>query len=149
MSEQQNEIVSTRVQTYAFDNGELNFSIDHSKVEAAMTSELVDALIVSALKTLIHRTTSRPKGEGEDATEWLLEALNGGVQAGRFKVTQADKDRATNAMKAFKLAPEQTAKKFQDQYGIEFQNDLEVLSKHYMNVRAAEAAAAKAKASML
>ena len=149
MSTNANEVVSARVQTYSFDNGELTFSVDHKVIEDAITSELIDSLIGVALKTLIHRTTSRPKGQGEDATEWLLEALQGGAAAGRFRVTQADKDRAGNALKGHKMAPEQTEAQFKALYGIEFITDLDLLAKHYMNVRAAKAAAEKAAQSML
>jgi len=149
MSDNKANAVSARVQTYSFDNGELRFSIDHAAVEEAITSELIDSLIATSLKTLIHRSTSRPKVNDVDATDWLLEALQGGAAAGRFRVTDDDKERAKNAMKSFKLAPEQVKKQFVDTYGIEFQDDAEFLSKHYMNVRAKDAADKKAKKLML
>ena len=76
---------SARVQTYSFDNDSLVFSIDHGQVREAVqeTPDLVDALVGLALKTLIHRTSTRPTGKGEDATEWLIEAIAGG-EAGGF-----------------------------------------------------------------
>ncbi len=141
--------VSTRVQTFTFDNGELTFSVDMERVEQGMDSELIASLVGVALKTLIHRTSSRPKGQGEDATEWLLDALQGSGASGRFRVTSEDKDRAATAMKGYKMAPEQTEEQFADRYGITFQNDAEWLAKHYMGVRAAMAKAAKEAKSMI
>jgi hypothetical protein len=151
MKNNTNEVVSARVQTYTFDNGELKFSIDHGVIKEAIALDdsLIDSLVGIALKTLIHRTTSRPKGNGEDATEWMIEAISGGAQAGRFRVTTDDKDRAATAMKGYTMAPEQTEKQFLDKYGVPFQNDADWLAKHYMGVRAAVAAAAKAAKSMI
>jgi hypothetical protein len=149
MSDKTNEVVSTRVQTYTFDNGELTFSIDHAVIERELTTSVVDSLIGIALKTLIHRTSSRPKGNGKDATKWMLEAISGGSAAGRFRVTTDDKERAATAMKGYTMAPEQTEKQFLDKYGVPFQNDAAWLAKHYMGVRAAMTAAAKAVKSMI
>ena len=142
---------SARVQTYSFDNDSLVFSIDHGQVREAVqeTPDLVDALVGLALKTLIHRTSTRPTGKGEDATEWLIEAIAGGEAGGRFRVTSKDKERAANAMKGYKMAPEQTAKQFLDNNGIEYQDDAEWLAKHYMGLRAKKAAEDKAAQSML
>jgi hypothetical protein len=52
-------------------------------------------------------------------------------------------------MKGYTMAPEQTEKQFLDKYGVPFQNDAAWLAKHYMGVRAAMAAAAKAAKSMI
>lgn len=119
------------------------------EIEGDYNTTAFDAMVGITLKTLIHRTTSRPKGQGEDATDWLLEALQGGAAAGRFRVTTEDKERAATAMKGYTRAPEQTEKQFLDKYGVTFQNDAEWLAKHYMGVRAAMAAAAKAAKSMI
>lgn len=148
------EVVSTRVQTYTFNNGELLFSIDHERVAREgyeivgdYNTTVFDAGIAVSLKTLIHRTTSAPKGA--DATDWLLEALTGGAVTGRYRVTQGDKDRAETAMKGYKMAPDQTVQQFTEKYGVEYQDNAEWLAKHYMGVRASEAAAAKAAKSMI
>lgn len=142
---------SARVQTYSFDNDTLKFTIDHGQVkEAAKLDEsLIDSLIAIGLKTLIHRTSARPAGKGEDATEWLIEAIAGGEAGGRFRVTSKDKERAANAMKSYKLAPPQVAEQFLDNNGIEYQDDAEWLAKHYMSLRAKKAAEEKAQQNML
>ncbi len=151
MKTQENTVVSTSVQTFTFDNGSLTFAIDHAVVRAAVAENpsLVDALVGIALKTLIHRSSARPEGNGKDATEWLLDAIEGGEAGGRFRVTSKDKERAANAMKSYKMAPEQAAKMFLDNNGIEYQDDAEWLAKHYMGLRAKAAAEEKAKQNML
>lgn len=148
--------VSARVQAYTFDNNALSFVIDWERVaregieiKGEYNTTAFDAMGGMTLKTLIHRTASRPKGDGEDATDWLLDALQGSGASGRFRVTSEDKERAATAMKGFKLAPEQTKKQFADRYGVAFQNNAEWLAKHYMAVRAAMAKAAKEAKSMI
>ena len=154
MQQNENTAVSARVQTYSFNNGELTFSLNLERIareglgiEGDYNITAFDAMVGISLKTLVHRTTSDPKTE--DATDWFLDALQGGAAAGRFRVTTEDKERAATAMKGYGMAPEQTEKQFSERYGIPFQNDAEWLAKHYMGVRAALAAAAKAAKSMI
>ena len=145
---------SARVQTYSFDNDTLKFTIDHERVaregmgiEGYYFESFVDSMIAVDCKTLIHRTSQRP--QGGDATDWFIEAISGGEAGGRFRVTSKDKERAANAMKSYKLAPEQAAKQFLDNNGIEYQDDAEWLAKHYMGLRAKKAAEEKAQQNML
>lgn len=147
----QNKVQDARVQSYSFDNGSLEFTIDHDAVKKAVREDesLIDAMIAIGLKTLIHRTSARPAGKGEDATEWLIEAIAGGEAGGRFRITAKDKERATSAMKSFKLAPSQTAEQFRDNNGIDYLDDEAFLSRHYMSLRAKKAAQEKAEQSML
>lgn len=142
---------SARVQTYSFDNDTLQFTIDHEQVKEAvkLDESLIDALIAIGLRTLIHRTSQRPEGKGGDATDWLIEAIAGCEASGRFRVTSKDKERAANAMKEYRMAPEQTVKRFLDNNGIEYQDNAEWLAKHYMGLRAKAAAEEKAKQSLL
>ncbi len=155
MKNNEQTAVSTRVQTFTFDNGDMRFAIDIEKVgrsvfpQGEYDTAKFDELVGIALKTLIHRTSNRPKGEGEDATDWLIDAISGAASAGRFRVTAADETRAKNALKAHAMAPEQSAKEFKDKYGIDFLTDPEALAKHYMSLRAAKAAAEKAESEML
>ena len=144
------QIVSD-LRSYSFDNDTLVFTIDHAKVKAEVGSEshLVDAFIAISLKTMIHRSSSRPEGKGAEATEWFIDALSGGEASGRFRVTSKDKERAANAMKSYKLDPEQAAKQFLDNNGIEYQDNAEWLAKHYMSLRAKKAAEEKAQQNML
>jgi hypothetical protein len=95
------------------------------------------------LKDLVHRS-SWARGidsTGKDETDRLLAIMTGTAQAGRFKVTDKDRDKATQIMKEFKHAPDQTKIKYLKNNGLEYVDDFDQLCVRYMNRRAAVAEA--------
>jgi hypothetical protein len=143
----QNTTASASALSYTFDNGEKVFSIDHeaiAEVLAPKAAGKIDKAVLanaigSMLKDLVHRS-SWAKGitdENADETQRLVDFLQGNATSGRFKVTEADKDKATKAMKQFAMAPEQFKAQYLKNNGAEYVDDFDTLAKRYMERRRA------------
>lgn len=120
---------------------------------ATLTPETFQAMAQQAARSLMHRNGKcefKPTPSVVNAGEFVKVLADVGAGgSGRFKVTDADTKRADTVLKSHKMAPEQTEAGFRDKYGIEFITDRDALALHYMNLRAAEAQAKRAEASML
>jgi hypothetical protein len=140
--------------SYVFDAGDRKFKIDHARVASVIVDGSTDkinpavlaAMVDVMLKDLVHRS-SWAKGitdKDADETDRLLAILTGTAVSGRFKITDADKVKANEIMKRYKMAPDAAVKLYESgNPGLKYVDDFDELCKRYMMRRRREAEANK------